>query len=228
MPKNVTIRPYPTTGFPSIEFINATGNAVKLNVKDDGSIVFSGVTYGDNLVTLTADGTKLIVKGSVVSENYGQGQKTNFGAGDNSYIEYGAPESTFFQNTLPAGFKGDLGPQGPKGDKQVKGDKGPTGAQGPLGPTGPIGSDTQGDKGNKGIKGGKGTKGGGGDKGLKGAQGSSPKGPKGPQGSSPIGPQGTGGGQGSRGNTGGAGDSTQGAGGPTGRFNTRRRRTNRR
>ena len=65
MPKNVTIRPYPTTGFPSIEFINATGNAVKLNVKDDGSIVFSGVTYGDNLVTLTADGTKLIVKGRV-------------------------------------------------------------------------------------------------------------------------------------------------------------------
>ncbi len=171
MPKNVTIRPYPTTGFPSIEFINASGNAIRLNVKDDGSITFSGVTYGDNLVTFPADGSKLIVKGSLISA-LGSGQRTQLGPNAETQIEYTTPKSFYSQGTYSNGIKGDLGSQGNKGDKQVKGDKGPTGVQGPTGPTGPTGDASQGDKGPKGLKGGKGTKGGGGDKGNKGPQGS--------------------------------------------------------
>jgi hypothetical protein len=95
-----------------------------------------------------------------------------------------------WNQTGPAGPKGDPGPAGPKGDPGPKGAdgapgaKGDTGAQGERGPAGPAGAPGEkGEKGDPGPAGAPGEQGAQGEKGDAGADGAQgPPGPPGPKG----------------------------------------------
>ena len=161
MAKNVNIVPQPTgSTLPYILFENTNGDVMSLNVKDDGTLVFSGATHGDNLVTIDSD--RVNIKGSIHMGN---------DIGFNGIMSI----------TDSGGWKGSG--VGLKGNKGNLGDDGLKGLQGPIGPVANKGATLKGptgDKGRKGLKGIKGIEGtigdsrifqNDGDKGLKGKQG---------------------------------------------------------
>ena len=65
MAKNIKIVPNPTGSTPYILFTNANGNEIQMRVADDGSLIFSGKTQGDEIVKMDADTLNFTVKGDV-------------------------------------------------------------------------------------------------------------------------------------------------------------------
>src|SRR6056300_141897 len=159
MAKNLRIVPNPTGSTPYILFENTSGGKIQMNIKDDGSIVFSGATNGDDLFKMDANAQNIRVGKDVNFENdiYFDNKLTISDEGQWVGTDVGVK-----------GNKGDLGPTGDQGEKGLKGlrgsqggggDQGPTGddfqgSTGPQGPQGPTGEgNTKGDVGFKGIKG---------------------------------------------------------------------------
>jgi len=131
MAKDVRIVPQPTgTTLPYILFENANGDVMSLNVSDDGRIVFSGATHGNNLVTIDSD--RVNIKGSIHMGN---------DMGFNGVMTI----------TDTGGWKGST--VGLKGNKGTVGPTGPKGHQGPTGPAGARGTTVKGESGDKGRKG---------------------------------------------------------------------------
>ena len=141
MAKNIKIVPNPTGSTPYILFSNSSGDEIKMHVHDDGSLVFSGKTQGDEMVKIDADTLNFHVKGDVDFEdniNF-KGEKGTDSSGD--WI--GSDERI-------KGQKGEKGSKGIKGEKGLKGTKGTKGIKGVLGS---VGENVKGQKGDKGEDG---------------------------------------------------------------------------
>src|SRR5210317_635010 len=108
MAKNIKIVPNPTGSTPYILFTNDSGDEIVMNVADDGSLIFSGKTQGDELVKMDADTLNFHVKGDIDFDN-DINFKGNLGT-DSSGDWVGSDERI-------KGQKGEVGQKGQKGLK---------------------------------------------------------------------------------------------------------------
>lgn len=106
MAKNIKIVPNPSGGSPYILFTNTNGDEIQMRVDDDGSIIFSGKTQGDEIVKMDADTLNFHVKGNIDFDN-DINFKGNLGT-DSSGDWVGSDERI-------KGQKGEVGQKGQKG-----------------------------------------------------------------------------------------------------------------
>ena len=138
---NIKIIPNPSGSSPKILFTNSGGDEIEMRVDDDGSIIFSGLTQGDEIVKMDADTLNFTVKGDI-----------DFDDDVNFKGELGTDSSGDWVGSDER-IKGQKGEIGTKGQKGLKGDKGFKGTKGTKGILGPVGENVKGAKGEKGDDG---------------------------------------------------------------------------